>query len=175
MKLLGILKNILFEGEIGNPIIDVTLNDYKIRFILSTHAQERMTRKENDSDITIDEIKSAIKDAIPKITNKAFVVQKRAIQGPVIDGTLLKKDFSSGQTRKENSQEFFIVKTDSGLQISCKVLNFNKNRGEIEIIIKTLMKSHTNKLNIDNPRRNTLHLNIIENIDEFDNYFTITV
>ena len=37
------------------------------------------------------------------------------------------------------------------------------------------MKSHTNKLNIDNPRRNTLHLNIIENIDEFDNYFTITV
>ena len=174
MKLLGIL-NILVEEQIDNPIVDVTLNDYKIRFILSTHAQERMTRKENDSDITIDEIKSAIKDAIPKITNKAFVVQKRAIQGPVIDGTLLKKDFSSGQTRKENSQEFFIVKTDSGLQISCKVLNFNKNRGEIEIIIKTLMKSHTNKLNIDNPRRNTLHLNIIENIDEFDNYFTITV
>jgi len=174
MKLLGIL-NILVEEQIDNPIVDVTLNDYKIRFILSTHAQERMTRKENDSDITIDEIKSAIKDAIPKITNKAFIVQKRAIQGPVIDGTLLKKDFSSGQTRKENSQEFFIVKTDSGLQISCKVLNFNKNRGEIEIIIKTLMKSHTNKLNIDNPRRNTLHLNIIENIDEFDNYFTITV
>ena len=174
MKLLGIL-NILVEEQIDNPIVDVTLNDYKIRFILSTHAQERMTRKENDSDITIDEIKSAIKDAIPKITNKAFVVQKRAIQGPVIDGTLLKKDFSSGQIRKENSQEFFIVKTDSGLQISCKVLNFNKNRGEIEIIIKTLMKSHTNKLNIDNPRRNTLHLNIIENIDEFDNYFTITV
>ncbi len=174
MKLLGIL-NILVEEQIDNPIVDVTLNDYKIRFILSTHAQERMTRKENDSDITIDEIKSAIKDAIPKITNKAFVVQKRAIQGPVIDGTLLKKDFSSGQTRKENSQEFFIVKTDSGLQISCKVLNFNKNRGEIEIIIKTLMKSHTNKLNIDNPRRNTLHLNIIENMDEFDNYFTITV
>ena len=174
MKLLGIL-NILVEEQIDNPIVDVTLNDYKIRFILSTHAQERMTRKENDSDITIDEIKSAIKDAIPKITNKAFVVQKRAIQGPVIDGTLLKKDFSSGQIRKENSQEFFIVKTDSGLQISCKVLNFNKNRGEIEIIIKTLMKSHTNKLNIDNPRRNTLHLNIIENIDEFDNSFTITV
>lgn len=174
MKLLGIL-NILVEEQIDNPIVDVTLNDYKIRFILSTHAQERMTRKENDSDITIDEIKSAIKDAIPKITNKAFIVQKRAIQGPVIDGTLLKKDFSSGQTRKENSQEFFIVKTDSGLQISCKVLNFNKNRGEIEIIIKTLMKSHTNKLNIDNPRRNTLHLNIIENLDEFDNYFTITV
>jgi len=174
MKLLGIL-NILVEEQIDNPIVDVTLNDYKIRFILSTHAQERMTRKENDSDITIDEIKSAIKDAIPKITNKAFIVQKRAIQGPVIDGTLLKKDFSSGQIRKENSQEFFIVKTDSGLQISCKVLNFNKNRGEIEIIIKTLMKSHTNKLNIDNPRRNTLHLNIIENIDEFDNYFTITV
>ena len=174
MKLLGIL-NILVEEQIDNPIVDVTLNDYKIRFILSTHAQERMTRKENDSDITIDEIKSAIKDAIPKITNKAFVVQKRAIQGPVIDGTLLKKDFSSGQIRKENSQEFFIVKTDSGLQISCKVLNFNKNRGKIEIIIKTLMKSHTNKLNIDNPRRNTLHLNIIENIDEFDNYFTITV
>jgi ribosomal protein S1 len=174
MKLLGIL-NILVEEQIDNPIVDVTLNDYKIRFILSTHAQERMTRKENDSDITIDEIKSAIKDAIPKITNKAFIVQKRAIQGPVIDGTLLKKDFSSGQTRKENSQEFFIVKTDSGLQISCKVLNFNKNRGEIEIIIKTLMKSHTNKLNIDNPRRNTLHLNIIENMDEFDNYFTITV
>jgi ribosomal protein S1 len=165
----------LVEEQIDNPIVDVTLNDYKIRFILSTHAQERMTRKENDSDITIDEIKSAIKDAIPKITNKAFIVQKRAIQGPVIDGTLLKKDFSSGQTRKENSQEFFIVKTDSGLQISCKVLNFNKNRGEIEIIIKTLMKSHTNKLNIDNPRRNTLHLNIIENMDEFDNYFTITV
>jgi len=137
MKLLGIL-NILVEEQIDNPIVDVTLNDYKIRFILSTHAQERMTRKENDSDITIDEIKSAIKDAIPKITNKAFIVQKRAIQGPVIDGTLLKKDFSSGQTRKENSQEFFIVKTDSGLQISCKVLNFNKNRGEIEIIIKTL-------------------------------------
>ena len=175
MKLLGILKNILFEGEIGNPIIDVTLNDYKIRFILSTHAKERMTRRDNDSDITIDEIKSAIEDAIPKITNKAFVVQKRAIHGPVIDGTLLKTDFSSGQIRKENSQEFFIVKTDSGLQISCKVLNFNKNRGEIEIIIKTLMKSHTNKLNIDNPRRNTLHLNIIENMDEFDNYFTITV
>ena len=174
MKLLGIL-NILVEEQIDNPIVDVTLNDYKIRFILSTHAQERMTRKENDSDITIDEIKSAIKDAIPKITNKAFIVQKRAIQGPVIDGTLLKKDFSSGQTRKENSQEFFIVKTDLGLQISCKVLNFNKNRGEIEIIIKTLMKSHTNKLNIDNPRRNTLHLNIIENMDEFDNYFTITV
>ena len=174
MKLLGIL-NILVEEQIDNPIVDVTLNDYKIRFILSTHAQERMTRKENDSDITIDEIKSAIKDAIPKITNKAFVVQKRAIQGPVINGTLLKKDFSSGQIRKENSQEFFIVKTDSGLQISCKVLNFNKNRGEIEIIIKTLMKSHTNKLNIDNPRRNTLHLNIIENMDEFDNYFTITV
>ena len=174
MKLLGIL-NILVEEQIDNPIVDVTLNDYKIRFILSTHAQERMTRKENDSDITIDEIKSAIKDAIPKITNKAFIVQKRAIQGPVIYGTLLKKDFSSGQTRKENSQEFFIVKTDSGLQISCKVLNFNKNRGEIEIIIKTLMKSHTNKLNIDNPRRNTLHLNIIENMDEFDNYFTITV
>jgi len=174
MKLLGIL-NILVEEQIDNPIVDVTLNDYKIRFILSTHDKERMTRKENDSDITIDEIKSAIKDAIPKITNKAFIVQKRAIQGPVIDGTLLKKDFSSGQTRKENSQEFFIVKTDSGLQISCKVLNFNKNRGEIEIIIKTLMKSHTNKLNIDNPRRNTLHLNIIENMDEFDNYFTITV
>ncbi len=174
MKLLGIL-NILVEEQIDNPIVDVTLNDYKIRFILSTHAQERMTRKENDSDITIDEIKSAIKDAIPKITNKAFIEQKRAIQGPVIDGTLLKKDFSSGQTRKENSQEFFIVKTDSGLQISCKVLNFNKNRGEIEIIIKTLMKSNTNKLNIDNPRRNTLHLNIIENMDEFDNYFTITV
>ena len=175
MKLLGILKNILFEGEIGNPIIDVTLNDYKIRFILSTHAQERMTRKENDSDITIDEIKSAIKDAIPKITNKAFVVQKRAIQGPVIDGTLLKKDFGTGQTRRENAQEFFIVKTDSGLQINCKVLNFNKNRGEIEIIIKTLMKSHTNQLNINNSRRNTLHLNIIENLNEFDNYFTITV
>ena len=174
MKLLGIL-NILVEEQIDNPIVDVTLNDYKIRFILSTHAQERMTRKENDSDITIDEIKSAIKDAIPKITNKAFIVQKRAIQCPVIDGTLLKKDFSSCQIRKENSQEFFIVKTDSGLQISCKVLNFNKNRGEIEIIIKTLMKSHTNKLNIDNPRRNTLHLNIIENMDEFDNYFTITV
>jgi len=174
MKLLGIL-NILVEEQIDNPIVDVTLNDYKIRFILSTHAQERMTRKENDSDITIDEIKSAIKDAIPKITNKAFIVQKRAIQGPVIDGTLLKKDFSSGQTRKENAQELFIVKTNSGLQISCKVLNFNKNKGEIEIIIKTLMKSHTNKLNIDNPRRNTLHLNIIENMDEFDNYFTITV
>ena len=175
MKLLGILKNILFEGEIGNPIIDVTLNDYKIRFILSTHAQERMTRRDNDSDITIDEIKSAIEDAIPKITNKAFVVQKRAIQGPVIDGTLLKKDFSSGQTRRENAQEFFIVKTDSGLQISCKVLNFNKNRGEIEIIIKTLLKSHTNKLNVNNANRNTLHLNIIENLDDFDNYFTITV
>ncbi len=71
MKLLGIL-NILVEEQIDNPIVDVTLNDYKIRFILSTHAQERMTRKENDSDITIDEIKSAIKDAIPKITNKAF-------------------------------------------------------------------------------------------------------
>ena len=174
MKLLGIL-NILVEEQIDNPIVDVTLNDYKIRFILSTHAQERMTREENDSDITVDEIKSAIEDAIPKITNKAFVVQKRAIQGPVIDGTLLKKDFGTGQTRRENAQEFFIVKTDSGLQISCKVLNFNKNRGEIEIIIKTLMKSHTNKLNIDNPRRNTLHLNIIENMDEFDNYFTITV
>ena len=174
MKLLGIL-NILVEEQIDNPIVDVTLNDYKIRFILSTHAQERMTRKENDSDITIDEIKSAIKDAIPKITNKAFIVQKRAIQGPVIDGTLLKKDFSSGQTRKENSQEFFIVKTDSGLQISCKVLNFNKNRGEIEIIIKTLLKSHTNKLNVNNANRNTLHLNIIENLDDFDNYFTITV
>jgi ribosomal protein S1 len=175
MKLLGILKNILFEGEIGNPIIDVTLNDYKIRFILSTHAKERMTRRDNDSDITIDEIKSAIEDAIPKITNKAFVVQKRAIQGPVIDGTLLKKDFSSGQTRRENAQEFFIMKTDSGLQISCKVLNFNKNRGEIEIIIKTLLKSHTNKLNVNNANRNTLHLNIIENLDDFDNYFTITV
>ena len=175
MKLLGILKNILFEGEIGNPIIDVTLNDYKIRFILSTHAKERMTRRDNDSDITIDEIKSAIEDAIPKITNKAFVVQKRAIQGPVIDGTLLKKDFSSGQTRRENAQEFFIVKTDSGLQISCKVLNFNKNRGEIEIIIKTLLKSHTNKLNVNNANRNTLHLNIIENLDDFDNYFTIRV
>jgi len=117
MKLLGIL-NILVEEQIDNPIVDVTLNDYKIRFILSTHAQERMTRKENDSDITIDEIKSAIKDAIPKITNKAFIVQKRAIQGPVIDGTLLKKDFSSGQTRKENSQEFFIVKTDSQSQFN---------------------------------------------------------
>ena len=175
MKLLVILKNILFEGEIGNPIIDATLNDYKIRFILSTHAKERMTRRDNDSDITIDEIKSAIEDAIPKITNKAFVVQKRAIQGPVIDGTLLKKDFSSGQTRRENAQEFFIVKTDSGLQISCKVLNFNKNRGEIEIIIKTLLKSHTNKLNVNNANRNTLHLNIIENLDDFDNYFTITV
>ena len=175
MKLLGILKNILFEEQINNPIINVTLNDYKIRFILSTHAQERMTRRDNDSDITIDEIKSAIEDAIPKITNKAFVVQKRAIQGPVIDGTLLKKDFSSGQTRRENAQEFFIVKTDSGLQISCKVLNFNKNRGEIEIIIKTLLKSHTNKLNVNNANRNTLHLNIIENLDDFDNYFTITV
>ena len=175
MKLIGILKNILVEGEINNPIINVNLNDYKIKFILSNHAEERMTRKENDSDITIDEIKSAIEDAIPKITNKAFVVQKRAIQGPVIDGTLLKKDFSSGQTRKENAQEFFIVKTDSGLQINCKVLNFNKNRGEIEIIIKTLMKSHTNQLNINNARRNTLHLNIIENLDDFDNYFTITV
>ena len=120
MKLLGILKNILFEEKISNPIVDVNLNDYKIRFILSTHAQERMTRK-------------------------------------------------------ENAQEFFIVKTDSGLQINCKVLNFNKNRGEIEIIIKTLMKSHTNQLNINNSRRNTLHLNIIENLDEFDNYFTITV
>lgn len=174
MKLLGIL-NILVEEQIDNPIINVTLNDYKIKFILSNHAKERMTREENDSDITIGEIKSAIEDAIPKITNKAFVVQKRAIQGPVIDGTLLKKDFSSGQTRKENSQEFFIVKKDSGLQISCKVLNFNKNRGEIEIIIKTLMKSHTNDLNIDNPRRNTLHLNIIENFEESDNYFTITV
>ncbi len=93
----------------------------------------------------------------------------------MIDGTLLKKDFSSGQTRKENAQEFFIVKTDSGLQINCKVLNFNKNKGEIEIIIKTLMKSHTNQLNINNARRNTLHLNIIENLDDFDNYFTITV
>ena len=174
MKLLGIL-NILVEEQIDNPIVDVTLNDYKIRFILSTHAQERMTRRDNDSDITIDEIKSAIEDAIPKITNKAFVVQKRAIQGPVIDGTLLKKDFSSGQTRRENAQEFFIVKTDSGLQISCKVLNFNKNRGEIEIIIKTLLKSHTNKLNVNNANRNTLHLNIIENLDDFDNYFTITV
>lgn len=174
MKLLGIL-NILVEEQIDNPIINVTLNDYKIKFILSTHAQERMTRKENDSDITIDEIKSAIEDAIPKITNKAFVVQKRAIQGPVIDGTLLKKDFGTGQTKRENAQEFFIVKTDSGLQINCKVLNFNKNRGEIEIIIKTLMKSHTNQLNINNSRRNTLHLNIIENLDEFDNYFTITV
>ncbi len=174
MKLLGIL-NILVEEQIDNPIINVTLNDYKIKFILSNHAEKRMTREENDSDITIDEIKSTIEEVIPKITNKAFVVQKRAIQGPVIDGTLLKKDFSSGQTRKENSQEFFIVKKDSGLQINCKVLNFNKNRGEIEIIIKTLMKSHTNNLNIDNPRRNTLHLNIIENLDEFDNYFTITV
>ena len=165
----------MVEEQIDNPIINVTLNDYKIKFILSTHAQERMTRKENDSDITIDEIKSAIEDAIPKITNKAFVVQKRAIQGPVIDGTLLKKDFGTGQTKRENAQEFFIVKTDSGLQINCKVLNFNKNRGEIEIIIKTLMKSHTNQLNINNSRRNTLHLNIIENLDEFDNYFTITV
>ena len=175
MKLLGILKNILFEGEIGNPIIDVNVNDYEIRFILSNHAQERMTRKENDSDITIEEIKSAIEEAVPKITNKAFVVQKRAIQGPVINGTLLKKDFSSGQIKKENAQEFFIIKTESGLQISCKVLNFNKNKGEIEIIIKTLMKSHTNKLNVNNAHRNTLHLNIIENFDEFDNYFTITV
>jgi hypothetical protein len=175
MKLLGILKNILFEEKINNPIINVNLNDYKIKFILSNHAEERMTRKENDSDITIDEIKSAIEQAIPKITNKAFVVQKRAIQGPVIDGTLLKKDFSTGQIKKETAQEFFIVKTDSGLQINCKVLNFNKNRGEIEIIIKTLMKSHTNQLNINNARRNTLHLNIIENLDEFDNYFTITV
>ena len=174
MKLLGIL-NILVEEQIDNPIINVTLNDYKIKFILSNHAEKRMTREENDSDITIDEIKSTIEEVIPKITNKAFIVQKRAIQGPVIDGTLLKKDFSSGQTRKENSQEFFIVKKDSGLQINCKVLNFNKNRGEIEIIIKTLMKSHTNNLNIDNPRRNTLHLNIIENLDEFNNYFTITV
>jgi ribosomal protein S1 len=103
------------------------------------------------------------------------VVQKRAIQGPVINGTLLKKDFSSGQVKKENAQEFFIVKTDSGLQISCKVLNFNKNKGEIEIIIKTLMKSHTNKLNVNNANRNTLHLNIIENLNDFDNYFTITV
>ena len=49
------------------------------------------------------------------------------------------------------------------------------NNGEIEIIIKTLMKSHTNKLNINNSRRNTLHLNIVENLDDFDNYFTITV
>ena len=51
----------------------------------------------------------------------------------------------------------------------------NKNKGEIEIIIKTLMKSHTNQLNINNARRNTLHLNIVENLDDFDNYFTITV
>ena len=64
MKLLGILKNILFEEKISNPIVDVNLNDYKIRFILSTHAQERMTRKENDSDITVDEIKSAATAAV---------------------------------------------------------------------------------------------------------------
>lgn len=175
MKLLGILKNILFEGEINNPFINVNMGDYKIKFILSNHAEERMTRKENYSDITIDEIESAIEEAIPKITNKAFVVQKRAIQGPVINGTLLKKDFGTGQIKKENAQEFFIVKNDSGLQISCKVLNFNKNKGEIEIIIKTLMKSHTNKLNVSNAHRNTLHLNIIENFDEFENYFIITI
>ena len=175
MKLLGILKNILIGEEIDNPIINVNLNDYNIKFILSNHAQERMTRKENYSDITIDEITSALEEAIPKITNKAFVVQKRAIQGPVVNGTLFKKDFSSGQIKKENAQEFFIIKKDSGLQISCKVLNFNKNKGEIEIIIKTLMKSHTDKLNVNNANRNTLHLNIIENLDEFENYFIITI
>ena len=72
MKLLGILKNILFEEKISNPIVDVSLNDYKIRFILSTHAQERMTRKENDSDITVDEIKSAIEGGDSKAAKKAF-------------------------------------------------------------------------------------------------------
>lgn len=175
MRLLEVLRDILIMEEIDNPIINVIINDYKIKFILSRHAQERMTRRENDSEITIDEIKSALEESLPKIENKAFVVQKRAIQGPVINGELIKKDFGTGQIRKENAQEFFIEKVDSGLQINCKVLNFNKNKGEIEIIIKTLMKSQTIKLNKNNATRNTLHLNIVENSDELENYFTITI
>jgi hypothetical protein len=169
MKLLNVMRELLVEFFGQFPIVDVNNGQYRIKFIMSVHAQERMTRKENDSDITVNEIEDVIKEALPKIENKAFLATKRMILGPVINNEISIRDRKSGMVVKKPSQEFFIIKKDTGLQIKCKVLNFNRNKGELEIIIKTVMKSHTNKLNVNNHHRNTLHLNIVEtefNLDE---------
>lgn len=175
MKILNIFKRVLLEGKIQNPIIDTSVNGNKISFELSPHAEERMTRVENDSEITLDELKRAINEAIPKISVKAFVAGKKAIQGPVTNGKLYLKDFKSGKVTRKEAQEFFIYKSESGLQIKCKVLNFNRNQGFLEIIIKTLMKSHTQKLKVYDHHRNTLHLNIIESVDDEGDYFVIII
>ena len=84
----------------------------------------------------------------------------------------------------EEKIEELILKVNSFI----KKIEDYKNLGITKVVIEepllgsnnihtvgTLMKSHTNQLNINNARRNTLHLNIIENLDDFDNYFTITV
>jgi hypothetical protein len=168
MKLLNVIYRLLIESIIQNPIINYNDGKNTIRFILSNHAEERMTRKENDSDITLEELQSVIMDALNKIEYKAFQATKRSILGPVVNGELIIKDFKGGSIVKRPGQEFFIIKNETGLQIKCKVLNFNRNQGELDIIIKTLMKSHTEKLNKYDHYRNTLHLNIIENYNHDD-------
>lgn len=175
MKLLNMVYRLLIESTIQNPIVNFNNAGYNIKFILSRHAEERMTRKENDSEITLEELQTTIMDAIPKIENKAFLSTKRAILGPVVNGDLIIRDKKSGVTFKKSGQEFFIVKNETGLQIKCKVLNFNKNKGELEIIIKTLMKSKTEQLNFYNHHRNALHLNIIESDDKLNDYLVIYV
>lgn len=175
MKILNVFKRVLLEGAIQNPIVNVTINNGKISFELSPHAEERMTRIENDSEITLEELKSAINEAIPKISMKAFVAEKRAIQGPVTNGKLYLKDFKSGKVIRREAQEFFIYKSETGLQIKCKVLNFNRNKGFLEIMIKTLMKSHKNKLKIYDHHRNTQHLNIFESLEDESDYFVILI
>lgn len=175
MKLLNVVYRLLIESTIQNPIVNFNDGRYNIKFILSRHAEERMTRKENDSEITLEELQDTINDAISKIENKAFVTTKRAILGPVVNGDIVIRDKKSGMTFKKPGQEFFIIKSETGLQIKCKVLNFNRNKGELEIIIKTLMKSKTEKLNFFNHHRNTLHLNIIESEIDSDYDFVIYV
>lgn len=173
MRLLNMVRELLVEFITQFPIVDVNTGEYRIKFIMSIHAQERMTRRENDSDITVDEIRDVIKEALPKIENKAFLATKRMILGPVINNEILVRDRKSGAVVKKPSQEFFIIKKDTGLQINCKVLNFNRNKGELEIIIKTVIKSHTNKLNVNNHHRNTLHLNIVETEFNLDKVMVI--
>lgn len=175
MRLINVVRELLVEYFTPYPIVDVNMGKNRIKFIMTVHAQERMTRKENDSDITIDEIKNVITEALPKIEYKAFFASKRGILGPVINGEILNRDRKSGMVVKKPGQEFFIIKKDTGLQINCKVLNFNKNKGELEIIIKTLMKSHTENLNLHNHHRNTLHLNIIETDSKIEDVMVIYV
>jgi len=175
IKLIQLFKEVLIEGQIDGTLVNKTYDGYNVKFILSKHADERRNRVDNYSEITYEELISAIEEAIPKIVDKAFKTHKRNIVGPVNNGMIYIRDSKTGQLNKKDAQEFFIYKKESELQIKCKVLNFDKNKGYIEIIIKTLMKSRTDKLNMNDPKRNTLYLNIFENINNFENYFIIEI